>query len=131
MSKTLVYAETCYLEHTMLALCIVAKKTLSILPSTSIYNLAKSTIEDHFAQENQYGRMMKWVIELSKYDIPNKPHLSLKGQVIVDFIVELPKKWVQTNTTNHWWILHIDDTSSTSGTGVGLILLFPTRKQIK
>ncbi|KAL6322134.1 hypothetical protein AAG906_005073 [Vitis piasezkii] len=35
--------------------------------------------------------MLKWVIELSEYGIKYQPRLSLKGQVIADFIVELPK----------------------------------------
>ena len=38
---------------------------------------------------------------------------------------------MQTDTTNHLWILHIDGASRTSGAGVWLVLLSPTRKQIK
>ena len=66
---------------------------------------------------------MKWAIELSEYDIQYKPHLSLKGQILTDFIVELPKKRVQTNTINHWWILHVNRASRVSEAGVGLVLL--------
>nr|CAN68727.1 hypothetical protein VITISV_033603 [Vitis vinifera] len=51
--------------------------------------------------------------------------------IIVDIIAKLPQKWVQTDTTNHYWILHIDGASRTSGAGVWLVLLSPTRKQIK
>ena len=69
--------------------------------------------------------MMKWIIELSEYGIQYKPRLSLKDQVLIDFIVELPQKWVQIDTTNHWWILYVDGASRTSGAGVGLVLLFP------
>ena len=38
------------------------------------------------------GRMLKWTIELNEYEIKYQPRLSLKGQVMADFIVELPKK---------------------------------------
>ena len=44
---------------------------------------------------------MKWAIELSEYDIQYKPRLSLKGQVLTNFIAKLPQKQVQTDTTNH------------------------------
>ena len=35
-------------------------------------------------------RMLKWAIELSEYEIKYQPRLAMKGQVMVDFIVEIP-----------------------------------------
>lgn len=71
---------------------------------------------------------MKWAIELSTYEIKYRQQLSLKWQVMVDFIVELPQK--QTHMVNHsreqWWILHVDKTSKAFGSGVGLVLQSPT-----
>lgn len=34
------------------------------------------------------GRLVKWSIELSKFDIENHPRGVIKGQVVVDFIAE-------------------------------------------
>ena len=34
------------------------------------------------------GRLIKWVIELSEFDIRYKPRTTVKGQVLADFIVE-------------------------------------------
>ena len=34
------------------------------------------------------GRLIKWVIELSEFDIRYKPRTVVKGQVLADFIVE-------------------------------------------
>ena len=76
-------------------------------------------------------RMMKWAIKLSKYDIQYKPCLSLKFQILTDFIVELPQKRVQTNNIDHWWILHVDGASEAPGIRVVLLLLFLTREPIK
>ena len=33
---------------------------------------------------------MKWAIELSEYNIKYQPRLALKGQLMTDFIAELP-----------------------------------------
>ena len=33
-------------------------------------------------------RLVKWVIELSEFDIRYKPRIAIKGQVLVDFIIE-------------------------------------------
>ena len=34
--------------------------------------------------------MFKWAIELSEYGIKYQPRLAIKGQVMADFIVEIP-----------------------------------------
>ena len=34
------------------------------------------------------GRLMKWAIELSEFDIRYKPRTPVKGQILVDFILE-------------------------------------------
>ena len=36
------------------------------------------------------GRMARWAIELSEFGIQYKPHLELKGHVLVDFLIKLP-----------------------------------------
>ena len=35
------------------------------------------------------GRMVRWAVELSEFDIHYKPKGSIKGQVYADFVVEL------------------------------------------
>lgn len=37
-----------------------------------------------------FGRMLKWAIELSEYEIKYQSRLAMKGQVMVDFIAEIP-----------------------------------------
>ena len=34
------------------------------------------------------GRMALWAIELSEFDIQYRPHIAIKGQVVIDFIAE-------------------------------------------
>ena len=69
-------------------------------------------------------RMFKWAIELSEYGIKYQPRLAIKGQVIADFIVEIPQKPSQLvrSSKKGWWILYIDGASLISGSGVGLLL---------
>ncbi|KAL6342094.1 hypothetical protein AAG906_038574 [Vitis piasezkii] len=76
---------------------------------------------------NLSGRMLKWAIELSEYEIMYQPRLSLKRQVMADFIVELPKK--PAHPVNpprwQWWTFHVDRASRVSESGIGLILQSP------
>ena len=34
------------------------------------------------------GRLMKWAIELSEFDIRYKPKTAIKGQILADFVTE-------------------------------------------
>lgn len=36
------------------------------------------------------GRLLKWTIELSQFDIEYKPRGAIKGQALADFILEFP-----------------------------------------
>ena len=127
MSKALVDAKTHYsqVEQTTLALCVAVKKLYPYFQAHQVTILINQPLRITFHKSDPSRRMMKWAIELSEYGIQYKPRLSLKGQVLIDFIVELPQKQVQIDTTNHWWNLHVDGASRTSGTGVGVALLSP------
>ncbi|RVX16524.1 hypothetical protein CK203_006235 [Vitis vinifera] len=59
--------------------------------------------------------------------------LAIKGQVMVDFIAEIPQKSSQLVRPSEegWWILHVDGASRVSGSGVGLLLQSPTKEQLE
>ncbi|GJY51288.1 reverse transcriptase domain-containing protein [Tanacetum coccineum] len=42
------------------------------------------------------GRLQKWSIELGEYAIHYRPRVSVKGQILADFIVERPKEEYQS-----------------------------------
>ena len=75
------------------------------------------------------GRLMKWSIEMSEFDIWYKPKTAIKGQVLADFIMEFtsaePAKDAQTVIDLSIWKLSVDGASNTHGSGAGLILTSP------
>lgn len=77
--------------------------------------------------------MLKWVIKLSEYEIKYQPRLVLKGQVMIDFIAELPQKptYPVESPREQWWTLYVDRTSRVSGFGVGLILQSQTEELLE
>ena len=52
---------------------------------------------------------------------------------MADFIAETPQKLQQSigSLKKGWWILHVDEASRVSGSGMGLILQSPTREQLE
>ena len=72
------------------------------------------------------GRLMKWAIELSEFDIRYKPKTAIKGQVLVDFVMEFtsaePAENSQTPTDLPIWRLSVDGATNAQGSGAELIL---------
>ncbi|XP_068503721.1 uncharacterized protein [Phaseolus vulgaris] len=71
------------------------------------------------------GRMVRWAIELSEFDVQYEPIGPIKGQVYADFIVELSLAATHQEEPNSRWVLSVDGSSNQQGSGVGVILEGP------
>ena len=59
-----------------------------------------------------------------------KPRLAKKGQVLADFLAEIPQPETSSASSN-WWILSVDGASRQSGADLGLQLQSPTGDMIE
>ncbi|XP_068466335.1 uncharacterized protein [Phaseolus vulgaris] len=71
------------------------------------------------------GRMVKWAVELSEFDIKYEPRGPIKGQVFADFVVELSSETVQNAGDDFRWVLSVDGSSNQLGSEAGVILEGP------
>ena len=75
------------------------------------------------------GRLMKWAIELSEFDIRYKPKIVIKGKVLVDFVMEFtlaePSENTQTTLDLPIGKLFVDGAANAQGSRAGLILTSP------
>ncbi|XP_068486911.1 uncharacterized protein [Phaseolus vulgaris] len=70
--------------------------------------------------------MVRWAVELSKFDIQYEPRGSIKGQVYADFVAELsPGGDLQEVEAGAQWMLSVDDYSNQQESGAGIILEGP------
>ena len=76
------------------------------------------------------GRMARWAIELSEFSIQYKPRLAKKGQVLTDFLAEIPQSGMSLDSLN-WWTLNVDGASRQTGAGIGLQLKSPSREKME
>ncbi|GKC00335.1 reverse transcriptase domain-containing protein [Tanacetum coccineum] len=77
------------------------------------------------------GRLLKWRFKLEEYDIHYRPRTSVKGQILVDFIVEHPEDDPPDTLIEDKeelldpWILFTDGSSCIDGFGADLIITNP------
>ena len=123
VSKSLTDAETWYnhLEQVALALRVATKKLCSYFQAHPIVVLTNLPLRSTIHKPNLSGRMARWAIELSEFGIRYKPRLAKKGQVLEDFLAEIPQsRESQGNIT--WWTLNVDGASRQTGVGISLQL---------
>ncbi|XP_072076598.1 uncharacterized protein [Arachis hypogaea] len=66
------------------------------------------------------GRLIKWSIELSEYDIQYQSRRAIKSQALADFIAELTTE--EQDPEDNIWTLYIDGASNSKGSGAGILL---------
>ena len=123
VSKSLVNVETrcTHLEQAALALRMAAKKLLPYFQAHPIVELTNLPLRSTIHRPDLSRRMTQWAIELSEYGISYKPRLAKKGQVLADFLAEIPQPETSSAKSN-WWILSVDGASRQTGAGIGLQL---------
>ncbi|XP_020973549.1 uncharacterized protein LOC107646977 isoform X3 [Arachis ipaensis] len=105
------------IEQLALALVITARRLRHYFQSHTIIVRTNQPLRQILTKPELAGRLTKWSIELSEFDIQFQPRSALKAQVLADFISELT-----TNEHDKSWELHVDGASSREGSGAGVIL---------
>ncbi|XP_058764605.1 uncharacterized protein LOC131638060 [Vicia villosa] len=68
------------------------------------------------------GRMLRWSLELSEFDIQYEGRKALKAQALADFVAEMASISNSPTSTKNKWTIYVDGASSSSGSGAGIIL---------
>ncbi|XP_060972375.1 uncharacterized protein LOC133038292 [Cannabis sativa] len=136
VSKTLLDAETRYtkLEKLALALVTAGCKLRPYFQCHPIVVLTQYPLRSILHKPELCGRMTKWAVELSEYDITYQPRTTIKSQVLADFIadfscvgqVQAEKELLCLNEqTNSTWMVAVDGSSNSKGSGLGIVLTSP------
>ena len=89
-SRALRGAEERYprMEKLILALVTTARKLRPYFQAHTIEIPTEYPMKQVLHKLETSGRLMKWAIELSEFDIRYKPKTAIKGQVLADFVME-------------------------------------------
>ena len=112
VSKSLAKEETrfSHLEQAALALRVAMKKLCPYFQAHPIVMITDFPLRSTIHKLDLSRRMAWWAIELSEFGIQYKPRLAKKGQVLTDFLAEIPQSRANKGSLN-WWILNVDGAS--------------------
>ena len=117
------------MEKLILALVTAARKLRPYFQAHTIEVPTEYPMKQVLHKPKTSGRLMKWAIELSEFDIRYKPKTVIKGQVLADFVIEFtqakPAENTQTPTDLPIWKLSVDGATNAQGSRTGLILTSP------
>ena len=117
------------MEKLILALVTAARKLRPYFQAHTIEVPTEYLMKQVLHKPETSGRLMKWAIELSEFNIKYKPKTVIKGQVLADFVMEFilaePAKNAQLPTDLPIWKLSVDGATNAQGSGAGLILTSP------
>ncbi|KAK0603822.1 hypothetical protein LWI29_009058 [Acer saccharum] len=133
-SKALLPAETRYSPAKKIALALItsARKLRPYFQAHTIEVYTDCPLKLILQKPEVSGRLTKWAVELSEYDIRYTPKAAVKGQAISDFIAEFTepdaevRRIMEDEQTNKFqWKLHVDGSSNTHGSGAGIVITTP------
>ncbi|XP_072087011.1 uncharacterized protein [Arachis hypogaea] len=122
VSKTLQHAELNYprIEKLALALIFSARRLRPYFQSHVIHVRTDHPLRQVLYKPEVAGRLIKWAVELSEFDIRYQPRGPIKSQFLADFIAELTLPSEDDHAKQ--WILYVDGSSNHEGCGAGIRL---------
>ncbi|KAL0433446.1 UNVERIFIED_CONTAM: hypothetical protein Slati_2678900 [Sesamum latifolium] len=114
-----------------LALVITARKLRPYFLSYSVGVRTNTPLKQVLRKPETSGRLIKWVIELSKYDISYQPRTTIKAQALADFVSAMTGTTQEEVPEVGPWLLHVDGSSTAQGSGAGIVLTTPQGGDMK
>ncbi|KAL0413829.1 UNVERIFIED_CONTAM: Ribonuclease HI [Sesamum radiatum] len=87
-------------------------------------------LSSYLPQRDTSGRLVKW-LELSEYDISYMPRTTIKAQALADFISEMAEITIKDESQGQRWLLHVDGSSTTQGSGAGIVITTPQGEDLE
>ena len=117
------------MENLILTLVVTSRKLRPYFQAHTVEVLTEYPMKQILHKPETFGRLIKWAIELSEFDIRYKMRTVVKGHILADFIMEFTPaqstKATQLAPDLPIWRLFVDGAANAQGSGAGLILTSP------
>ncbi|XP_021996073.1 uncharacterized protein LOC110893270 [Helianthus annuus] len=140
ISRTLKGPEERYmpLEKLALALVFASRRLRRYFQRHKVTLVTDQPLQKVLRKPEQSGRLAKWAVELGEHSLEFKPRTAMKGQILADFLAEVPEdeerellRWEaleeeeKRREDEAVWKLFTDGASSEEGNGAGITLISP------
>jgi hypothetical protein len=114
------------------ALLITSRKLSHYFQAHQIEVHTSSTLGEILNNREAPGKIAKWAIELSMYDIIYKPQMAIKAHALSNFMAE----WTETKSLpkereHEYWTINFDGTLQLQGADAGILVTPPKRESFK
>ncbi|KAL0290132.1 UNVERIFIED_CONTAM: Ribonuclease HI [Sesamum radiatum] len=133
VSKVLNGAEGRYtpIEKMALALVVTARRLRPYFLSHPVGVKTNTPLKQTLDKPDTSGRLVKWAVELSEYDISYLPRTTIKAQALADFISEMTEMTIKDASQDQKWLLHVDGSSTAQGSGAGIVITTPQGEDLE
>ncbi|XP_075097968.1 uncharacterized protein LOC142175283 [Nicotiana tabacum] len=142
VSKMLLLAETYYpyLEKLTLALVVASRKLRPYFQCHPIVVVTAFPLRNVLHKPEFSGRMAKWAVKISKFDIEYKPRTAIKSQALANFVANFSLGLVPlaakeailvSKTASGVWTLFMDGASNVKKSSLGVVLITPSRETLR
>ena len=139
-SKALVDAETRYpvVEKLALALATATRKLIPYFQAHLIVVMTDQPLRQTLLKPNASGRLVKWSVELSEFDLTYQPQGAVKAQALADFVLDCtePEEWVhgeqpaEQERPEGVWLIMVNGSHSKQWSGVGAVIRSPEGTEV-
>ncbi|KAL0453658.1 UNVERIFIED_CONTAM: Polyprotein P3 [Sesamum latifolium] len=119
------------IEKMALTLVVTARRLRSYFLFHHIGIKTNTPLKQTLGKPDTSGRLVKWAVELSEYDISYMPRTTIKAQALADFISEMAEMSVKDTSQDQVWLLHVDGSSTTQGSGAGIVVTTPQGEDLE
>ncbi|XP_024023052.1 uncharacterized protein LOC112092086 [Morus notabilis] len=135
VSKRLLDAELRYtqMDQLALALLVASRKLQHYFQAHIVRILTSHPLRQALQKPETSGRLLKWSVELSQFDIEYVPRVVIKRQALADFLAEFshrPALAADEEIKEIRWKLYVDGASNETGSRAGVMLVNPEDHKI-
>ena len=121
-----------HVQKLLYAVLITSRKLQHYFDEHKITVVTEFPLGDILRNKDANGRIVKWAIEMSLYNVDFKPRTTIKSQALADFVVE----WTDLETPvtiedSEHWSMYFDGSLNIDGAGAGVYFIAPTGETLR